>query len=262
MDENVSRTSMRHHPLTTTIITIVLAIPVWCQTKQSPSLMETFDWIANTLKPTEGNNAFTHRPTPRPYVKDWVDKEIDPYHNETIAGFSHDGCRIEFDVEMIDNDMGLLLGKYFFYRSVDTFDLKDIDPQSVRIQNSCEPLETPSGPVEPWNCEDKQGKIVVFQTVDSKPKIHEQGRASSGKSRYGFWGVRHHMKYNLDEMCKEASANGDSGNGAYCDQPDTNETPKDLTSATLGFNSPEYAKRFAKAFQHAVELCGGKRSAF
>ena len=25
---------------------------------------------------------------------------------------------------MIDNDMGLLLGKYFLYRSVDTFDLK------------------------------------------------------------------------------------------------------------------------------------------
>jgi hypothetical protein len=56
-----------------------------------------------------------HRPTARPYVKDWVDKQIDPYHTEMIAAFSHDGCRVTFDVEMDDNDMGFLLGKYFLY---------------------------------------------------------------------------------------------------------------------------------------------------
>jgi hypothetical protein len=228
----------------------------------SPSLAETFEWIGNTLKPSEGNNTFTHRPTPRPYVKDWVDQEIDPYHTESIVGFSHDGCRVTFDVEMVDNDMGFLLGKYFLYHGVDTFDLKDIDPQSVHIQNSCEPVATSSGPVEPWNCEDTQGKIIVFQTVDAKPKIHEEGSGSSGKSSYGLWGVRHHMKLNLDEMCKEANAHGDSGNGAYCDQPDTKQTPKDVTSSTLGFTSPDYAKRFAKAFGNAVILCGGKKSAF
>lgn len=80
----------------------------------SPSLAETFDWMTNTLKPTESNNRLTHHPTPRPYVKDWVDEEIDPNHTEEIAGFSHDGCHVEFDVKTIDNDMGLLLGKYFF----------------------------------------------------------------------------------------------------------------------------------------------------
>jgi hypothetical protein len=79
---------------------------------------------------------------------------------------------------------------------------------------------------------------------------------------YGRWGVRHRTKYNLDEMCRDATAHGDSGNGAYCDQPDTKETPKELTSTTLGFTSPEYTKRFAKAFQHAVELCDGKASPF
>jgi len=53
-----------------------------------------------------------------------------------------------------------------------------------------------------------------------------------------------------------ANANGDSGNEAYCD--DTEQEPKDLNSATLGFSTPEYAKRFAKALPHAVGLCGGK----
>jgi hypothetical protein len=31
---------------------------------------------------------------------------------------------------------------------------------------------------------------------------------------------------------------------------------------TLGFSTPEYAKRFAKALRHAVNLCGGKPSSF
>lgn len=232
------------------------------QTAGSTSLTETFDWVANTLKPSEGNTTFTHRPNTRPYVKDWVDKEIDPYHTEKITGFSHEGCHVMFEVVTIDNDMGLLLGKTFFHRAVDTFDLKDIDPESIRIQNSCEPVETPSGPVEHWNCKDTQGKIVELRAADAKPKIREEGTASSMQSNYGRWGVRHHMKYNLDEMCKEAKANGDSENGAYCDQPDKKEAPKGLTSTTLGFTTPEYATRFAKALRHAVKLCGGKVSAF
>jgi len=53
-------------------------------------------------------------------------------------------------------------------------------------------------------------------------------------------------------LCKEANANGDSGNGAYRDQPDTKQEGKDLTSTTLGFSTPEYAKRFAKALRHTV----------
>lgn len=243
------------------LITIAVSyIPAQCQA--TPSVAETFGWMTNTLKPSEQNNVFTHRPTPRPYVKDWVDKDIDPYHTEAITKFSHDGCRVTFKVEMIDNDMGLLLGKVFFYNAVDTFDLKDIDPKTVHIQNSCEPVETPSGPTEPWNCQDEQGKVVTFQTADATPRIHEEGRASSAKSRYGFWGVRHHTETNLDEMCKLANANGDSKNGAYCDEPETQEKPKDLTTLTLGFSTPEYAARFTKALRHAVELCGGKASAF
>jgi hypothetical protein len=254
-------TTMSRHSLAS-IISLMLGVPVFCQTTPSPSMTETFDWMTNTLKLSEGNTTFTHRPTARPYVKDWLDKEIDPYHAETIEKFTHDGCRVTFEVEMIDNDMGFLLGKYFLYHAVDTFDLKDIDPQSVRIQNSCAPVTTPSGPVEPWNCEDTQGKIVVFQTRDAKPTIHEEGSGSSGKSNYGIWGVQHHMKFNLDEMCTQANSHGDAGNGAYCDEPEKKQTPKDLTSSTLGFTTPAYANRFAKALRHAVELCGGKSSTF
>jgi hypothetical protein len=33
-------------------------------------------------------------------------------------------------------------------------------------------------------------------------------------------------------------------------------------SAYFVFDDPDYAKRFAKAFSHAIELCGGRASPF
>jgi len=60
------------------------------------------------------------------------------------------------------------------------------------------------------------------------------------------------MKYNLDEMCKDANANGDPGNGAYCNEPDTKQTPKDLTWSTLGFGNSDYARRFAQALRQLL----------
>ena len=229
---------------------------------QNPSLVETFEWMTNTLKPTEKNNVVVHRPFKRPYPKNWEDNGIDPYHSEVITNFSHEDCHVRFDVDVTDNDMGLLIGKYFIEHNEDTFDLKDIDPKSIRIQNSCEPVDTPDGPITPFNCEDTQGKVVLFRTSDAKAKIHEEVSNSSGKSVYGWNQVRNHAKNNLDEMCKAMTANGGERNPAYCDEPEHKGKSVDLTSSTLSFSTPEYATRFAKAFKNAVELCGGKQSAF
>jgi hypothetical protein len=45
--------------------------------------------------------------------------------------------------------------------------------------------------------------------------------------------------------------------------PDHESKKTDKTNnAYFVFNDPEYAKRFAKAFKHAIELCGGKASPF
>lgn len=230
---------------------------------QKPSLVETFEWMTNTLKPTEKNNVVVHRPFKRPYPKDWTDKGIDPYHSEVITNFSHEDCRVRFEVDVTDNDPALLFGKFLVEHDVDTFDLKDIDPKSVGIQNACEPVDTPNGPTKPFNCEDRQGNVVIFRTSDAKARIHEEVSNSSGKSEYGWNQVRNHAKYNLDEMCKEAmTASGGERNPAYCDQPEHKGKSVELTSSTLSFSTPEYATRFVKAFKNAVELCGGKQSAF
>ena len=223
------------------------------QTHPEPSLQETFDWMTNTLKPAEGNVSVIHRPYQRPYPKDWVEERIDPYHSEVIAKFFHDGCRVEFDVEVTDNDMGLLLGKHFVMHDVDTFDLKDIDPKSVHVLDSCAPLDTPQGSTTPYNCEDTQGKFVIVQPSNAKATIHEESSGASWKSEYR---PKDGGKV-TDELC-----NAQPDNGAYCDQPERKNKPSDLTSIQLGFSTPEYAKRFAKAFRNAVELCGGKPSAF
>jgi hypothetical protein len=246
-----------------TLLTISVAAGLCqAQSTKSPSLTETFDWMANTLKPTEGNNVVIHRPYERPYPKDWVDKGLDPYHSEVIKSFSHEGCHVTFNVDVTDNDPGLSFGKYFVEHDVDTFDLKDIDPESIRIQNSCKPFDTSSGPISPRNCEDTQGKRVEFRTSDAKPRIHEESSNSSAKSAYGWNQVLNHAKYNLDEMCEASTANGSAKNPAYCDEPEHKGKSEVLTSSTLGFSTPEYAKRFGKAFKHAVELCGGKQSTF
>jgi hypothetical protein len=65
------------------LVTAVFLLPIAAAQTNSPSLVDTFDWMTNTPKMSEANATFTHRPTPRPYVKDWVDKEIDPYHTES-----------------------------------------------------------------------------------------------------------------------------------------------------------------------------------
>ena len=223
----------------------------------SPSLTDTLDWIANTLKPSEKNNVVTHRPEKRPYPRDWDEKGIDPYHTEEVKAFSHDACRITLQVETVDNDMGFSLGRQLLSHYSDTFDLKDIDPKSVRIQDSCEPVEGVTGPTRPQNCEDTQGEFVLVQTADAKPKIHEESVSTTGYSAYGWWKTQEKEKNNLQEMCKLFP-----GNITYCEGAQQKSEPKDITSVSVGFSTPDYATRFAKAFRHAVELCGGKPSAF
>jgi hypothetical protein len=224
---------------------------------QAQSLSETFDWMTNTLRPSEGNSWYIHHPTPQPYPKDWVDKQINPYHQEIIRTFSHDSCKVTFVVSVIDNDMGLLLGKYIDETQTDTFDLSTIDPNTIKVTNSCEPIDTPTGKATPWNCTDDAGLQMEFKTRNAKPTIRRESVESSHESAYGLWKDDHEPKYSRKQMCKDFP-----NNSAYCDEPEHKETPLSLTSDSLVFHSPEYTERFIKAFRHAVELCGGKPSTF
>jgi hypothetical protein len=233
---------------------VLFAVILTASLAQAQSLDDTFDWMANTLQPAEENNAVVHRPTPNSqYPPQWIQENFDMYHEETIKKFSHPGCRVEFDVDVDDNDF--VMGKHFIEHDVDTVDLGDIDPNSIRIEDSCEAFETPIGKTTGWNCGDKQGKFIIFRTANAKPKIHEERSGASGKSGYHSKDGKYEKR--TDELCKSMP-----GNSAYCDEPEHKIGSVDLTSRGLGFSTPEYAKRFANAFKHAVTLCGGKPSAF
>jgi hypothetical protein len=228
---------------------IVLAL---CSFAHAQSLTETFDWMTNTLKPGEGNDTVVHRPFKKPYPADWVRDDLDPYHLETITKFSFAGCKVEFDVDVTDND--ILLGRYFVTHETDTFDLKDIDPNSIRIEDACEAFEAASGPTTAFNCKDEQGKFLILRTSDAKAKIHEESSGASGNSAYSD---RHKDERDptktkgdvLAELCKKMP-----GNSAYCAQPEHKIGSEDLTHIQLGFRTPEYAGRFAKALRQAVDI--------
>jgi len=241
----------------------MLALTLSAFSQTGVSLQQTFDWIDHTLQPSEDNNTVTHRPFERPYTKEWKTMGIDPYRTETISHFVHDSCRVELRVDAIENDMPLETGRAFHMIFEYTFNLKDLDAKSVRLVDSCAPIETPDGPSEPWNCQDIQGKFVQLGTRDAVPKIHMEVTTSARKSIFVLQQSRWQAKSTTWQgMCDDVERKGYAEEGAYCDFSNKKDAPKDVTSLRIGFSTPQYAQRFVKALSHAVELCGGKPSSF
>jgi len=123
-------------------VVILTVVILTAKLAQAQSLDETLVWMANTLRPSEGNNVVIHRPYPhRP--PDWIRDNLDPYHSETITKFTHAGCHVELEVDIADNDM--ITGKHFTEHDTGSFDLGDIDLNSIRMKNACKPFQTPTG---------------------------------------------------------------------------------------------------------------------
>src|SRR5258708_17454289 len=97
-------------PLCFVLCPVLIAFSAWRSPLcgQSPRLQDTLSWIANTLRPQEGNAVYTIKP---PFESpDNLKEQIDSYHREFISDFSHTGTKVSFTVIVTDNDMGLLLG--------------------------------------------------------------------------------------------------------------------------------------------------------
>jgi hypothetical protein len=227
------------------------------------SLDETFDWMSSTLQAPEGNNSVTHRPFERPYTKEWKERNIDPFRTETISRFAHHDCQVELNVNAIENDVFPEIGRVFDMSFEYSFNLKYIDPASIHSQDSCVPIETRNGPVEPWGCQDKQGKFIEVKTTNAKPQIHMKVTTSAYKSLSCLQEYKWQPKNTTwDAMCAEVEQKGGVEEGTYCDFKDKKDEPKEITSLSIGFSTAEYAHRFAEALRHAVKLCGGKPSTF
>jgi hypothetical protein len=244
-------------------ITFGSLLAVKCAAAQS--LTETFDWMANSLKPSEGNNRGIHRPFRAINGASYPSSsDPDPYNGEIITKFSHEGCKAKFDVDVVNVDE-ILIGKEFHFPEVDTFDLKDIDPISIRIEGSCASDDAPA-PCLLGDGGDMRGRQIVFRTSDAKAKIHVESSGSTAPSPYGMAAIINHpmdaqekgktYEESYEQLCKAEPSNTSYCNGDYKGKP------TDTTFSTLWFSTPEYAERFTKALQHAVVLCGGKPSSF
>jgi hypothetical protein len=113
------------------------------------------------------------------------------------------------------------------------FDLKNIDPSSIKVtaisHSGGFPCDTSPGGEPSIMAVDCDHAEMTFSTRSAAGLIQEEWHTVFPKLAGADHEKRHTSKSN---------------------------------SAYFGFNDPEYAKRFAKAFGHAVELCGGKRLPF
>lgn len=124
------------------------------------------------------------------------------------------------------------------------FSLKDIDPDSIKVIEAFG-IETianrgdPTNPVLP----SKDRSVFSFSTSNLLKSIHETDFVDRG-------------------TINNAHKNGPGEIGFLLEPGTSIRLEKDGSSDLLLFQSNRLAIRFAKAFKHAVELCGGKPSAF
>jgi hypothetical protein len=166
---------------------VMLSAMTACNKRQGPSLSETLAWMAQTYNSREDGFG-GHGWSLGKCMAKCEDVGAEVSLHET---FNYKGCQITTTtISNREGDHGLH----------ETFNLRDIDPQSIRVLNN-----PPLGDVAE----------VKFST-----------------------------RNNVEALVYTGNTIGKSDNSEF--------TMDDLA----------YAGRFTEAFRHAVELCGGKPSAF
>jgi hypothetical protein len=123
------------------------------------------------------------------------------------------------------------------------FNLKDIDPESIKVNEVFSiKIIVDRDKTDP-HLPPPDRSIVMFDASNLLKSIH--------------------MTDFVDEGTTNKTHENGIGEIGFLLEPGTkNRLAKDATGDLLLMESNERALRFAKAFKHAVELCGGKPSAF
>jgi len=206
----------------------LISFPAYRAFERHRDLSETLAWIDQTYNPHEGGDnwgqghGWEKLYTPNGDKTDSITEE----YQTTIA--SDGGCNIKIRSETHP------IGVWQDMPSVGTysFDLRDIDPSSITIQLfdphnyvfSCQDPEQ----VKNYNLDCTSGELV-FLTRNAAPAIREDY-------------VRTFTKLT----------------GAEHEQRNTSRTQK----MWLLVDDANYGQRLARAWKHAIELCGGKSSKF
>jgi hypothetical protein len=195
-------------------------------------LDETLEWMDNTYNAHESvSGAYGHGRMA------WYAPAKGPNGERTevmAAGmtesFTYRGCEMFLKTE--DDKAGNEAAE-IYHTAKFIFNLRDIDPSSTKISVrshlgdfACEDYTEEQRNAAGINCDHAE---LDFKTRNEAGLIAEEWHSVFVK----LTGANHENNKT------------DKTNGAY-----------------FVFNDPEYAKRFGKAFTHAVELCGGKPSPF
>lgn len=211
------------------ILIVVMSLTCACSVHRS-QLDDTLEWMDNTYNPHEGvSGAYGHGRSA------WYSSsEVGSTHEFMVSGltesFTYKGCEMTLRTETLPESK---TAQELITSCKLKFDLKDIDPSSIKVTAishlggfPCDaaPGEKPS--IVAVNCDHAE---MSFSTRSAAGLIQEEWRTVYPK----LAGADHENRHSLKS-----------------------------SSAFFGFDDPEYARRFAKAFAHAVELCGGRRLPF
>jgi hypothetical protein len=206
----------------------VVAALLLTSLRRSRDLGETLSWMDQTYNPHEGGENFgqghgveTH------YLAD-RNSGTEQITEEYRTNFSHDGCRVAIHNETMP--VGIM--KDTFGSTTYTFNLRDIDPDSIKIRvydfhkdiGGCDDPNEVN--LFQLNCSNAE---VEFSTRDGATSVEEDSHTTFAKLE----GAEHES-----------------------------ESASKTTWAWFDVDDAGYARRFAKALRHAVELCGGKTSKF
>ncbi len=213
---------------------VLVAVGVSAQTNQSgPSLRETEEWMSRTVNSATFAPSISHGLYMEGLFGDGSFEHTSISFGADMQQLERNGTGCYCKITAIIESSSPPNSVFDDFTAVDVyrFHLKDIDPASITAAKEDMTL------ARVW-----VAGTVQFVTADDKPAIHFQ------TTQWKVADYHHTSKDNFD----------------FCIGPDKSCEKKDElhTGVQIGVDSLEFAQRFAKAFRHAVELCGGKPSIF
>lgn len=211
------------------ILLVSALLLVACQLHKS-ELDETLEWMDNTYNPHEKvSGAYGHGQSA------WYASDKSAASGEFMSSgvretFTHRGCDMTLRAEDLPEAQK---SRVILTSCKMTFNLRDIDPSSIKVgarshlgDFSCEADADGQKSIMAENCDHAE---MSFSTRNAAGLIQEE------------WVNVYQQLTGADHE----NRNSGESNSSYFE-----------------FDDPEYAKRFANAFAHAIKLCGGAPSSF
>ena len=230
--------------------------------QEGPSLSETVAWIEQTYNPHEGGRGHGHvssyRQSPDPRGK--------PTYTESAETISAKGCAFTL---RIDDDTSASTSGKTQWVSTFSFNLTDVDSKSITVTASDSRLGTSCSDAEVGksggsSCDQAN---IDFSIQNDAPLVEVENRGVRPQLPDDQLDVVQHPT--LGRLAFPKTMPYDKRNELISAmERNKAETGSPLLSrqklhvAFFHVDDPEYSQRMAKAFRHAVELCGGKPSTF